>query len=303
VVACERPYAVKRRASAAAAVAPGATSGTARTAIVHSKPVAPAEPHPVLDSSATVLSVDAAPFDSVVEVDATVPRSVTLPGGALGNSSTATLVDVPRFGAAGVYAALVGAQLCWSGFHVLAKFAFLNVSLCETKGKCRARVCNYDLCAHWRASCFPPARVLVVQMHPMAMPMLRAIGTTPLLFLICCYTEGRDFWRVVSRSDLKILALLGTILCCGTQNLFNIGLQLTTATDGGMSVRTHTTKTKRKADCTACRGARKVSVQRVSISVRVRAWSPCDFASVCPPVCAATRRARLRGLHVHPART
>jgi drug/metabolite transporter (DMT)-like permease len=113
----------------------------------------------------------------------------------------------------------------------------------------------------------------------MAMPMLRAIGTTPLLFLICCYTEGRDFWRAVSRSDLKILALLGTILCCGTQNLFNIGLQLTTATDGGMSVRTHTPqKTKSKTDCTACKGARRVSVQRVSICSRSR------FVVCVPPV-------------------
>jgi len=135
VVACERPYAVKRRASAVAAVASGAITGTARVAIVRSKQVAPAEPASVLDSSAAVLPVDAAPFDSVVEVDATVPRSVTLPGGALGHSSTATMDDGPRFGAAGVYAALVGAQLCWSGFHVLAKFAFLNVSLCETKNK------------------------------------------------------------------------------------------------------------------------------------------------------------------------
>jgi hypothetical protein len=143
---------------------------------VRSKQVAPAEPPPVLDSCATILPVDAAPCDSVVEVDATVPRSVTLPGGALGNSSTATLVNGPRFGAAGVYAALVGAQLCWSGFHVLAKFAFLNVSLCETKGKSAVPVaaimiyvliggalvflllvCLLSRCIQWRCPCFVPS--------------------------------------------------------------------------------------------------------------------------------------------------
>jgi drug/metabolite transporter (DMT)-like permease len=66
----------------------------------------------------------------------------------------------------------------------------------------------------------------------MALPMLRAMGTIPILFCIC-YAADPHFWRV-PWADLKLLALLGTLVCAVQQNLFNVGLMLTTASDGGI---------------------------------------------------------------------
>ena len=105
-------------------------------------------------------------------------------------------VDAPAFGMLGVYLALVGAQACWSGFHLFAKIAF-----------------NY--------------------MHPMVLPMIRAWGTTPVMFCICYYND-RNFWRLAKR-DLFQIAILGFLICCCCQNLFNLGLMLTTAADGGIT--------------------------------------------------------------------
>lgn len=67
----------------------------------------------------------------------------------------------------------------------------------------------------------------------MVMPMIRAIGTAPLMGLIC-YSQDRNFWRV-PLADLKRIALLGCLVCCGAQNFFNLGLMLTTAADGGIT--------------------------------------------------------------------
>jgi drug/metabolite transporter (DMT)-like permease len=105
-------------------------------------------------------------------------------------------VDAPAFGMLGVYLALVGAQACWSGFHLFAKIAF-----------------NY--------------------MHPMVLPMIRAWGTAPVMFCICYYHD-RNFWRL-ERRDLFQIAILGFLVCCCCQNLFNLGLMLTTAADGGIT--------------------------------------------------------------------
>jgi len=158
----------------------GAMGATPRGVSVQSRQVAPVAEN---DNSSATTDPAAA---------ASVPRSITLPTFLGGNPAP----NEPRFGATGVYACLISAQLCWSGFHVLAKTAF-----------------NY--------------------MHPMALPMIRALLTTPILFAIC-YAQDKDFWRKVSRADLKLLALLGTIVCAMQQTLFNLGLMLTTAADGGI---------------------------------------------------------------------
>src|SRR5690349_17334439 len=65
------------------------------------------------------------------------------------------------------------------------------------------------------------------------LPMIRSWGTTPVMFLLC-YSQDRNFWRI-SKRDLFGCALLGLIVCCGCQNLFNLGLMLTTAADGGIT--------------------------------------------------------------------
>jgi len=101
----------------------------------------------------------------------------------------------PRFGLFGVYACLVLAQLCWSGFHCFAKYAF-----------------DY--------------------MHPLVLPFIRAALTAPVLGIIC-YTQDRKFY-VVNRGDLLRLALIGFMVCVCCQNLFNVGLMLTTAADAGI---------------------------------------------------------------------
>lgn len=104
--------------------------------------------------------------------------------------------DAPRFGVTGVYAALIGAQACWSGFHLFAKIAFESMS-------------------------------------PFVMPMIRTLGVTPIMFAIG-YSQDRNFWRI-DRRDFKILALIGFLVCGVCQNLFNVGLMLTTTADGGIT--------------------------------------------------------------------
>ena len=56
------------------------------------------------------------------------------------------------------------------------------------------------------------------------MPMLRSLGVTPVMGVIC-YVHDKNFWRV-PKKDLMLLALLGVIVFCISQNLFNIGLQV-----------------------------------------------------------------------------
>ena len=104
--------------------------------------------------------------------------------------------DAPRFGLVGVYLALIGAQLCWSGFHLFAKIA-------------------------------------LAYMSPLVLPWLRACGVAPVLGLIC-YWQDRNFWRV-SRADLIQILICSLLLCCGALQLFCLGLMLTTAADGGIT--------------------------------------------------------------------
>lgn len=67
------------------------------------------------------LSVEADPAKSAVPL-AALP-AIAIPAAA-SPASPASVSQEPRFGSLGVYAALIGAQLCWSGFHLFAKVAF-----------------------------------------------------------------------------------------------------------------------------------------------------------------------------------
>lgn len=74
-----------------------------------------------------------------VEAD---PKSV-VPLAALPTAAApaAASTNEPRFGSVGVYAALIGAQLCWSGFHLFAKVAFdymHPVSHCDATQRSRS---------------------------------------------------------------------------------------------------------------------------------------------------------------------
>lgn len=142
--------------------------------------------HPPLDIDLDLGVVTASPLEATFEEPRTLPAPV----------ACAASSGEPRFGSAGVYGALILAQLFWSGFHLFAKMAFEH-------------------------------------MPPMVLPMLRAIGTAPIMFVIC-YWQDRNFWRL-PLADLKLLALIGCIVCMGCQNLFNLGLMLTTAADGGIT--------------------------------------------------------------------
>ena len=95
-----------------------------------------------------------------------------------------------------VYVALVLAQLCWSGFHVLGKYTFTFLS-------------------------------------PFVLPTFRSLGTIPL-FAVYAYRQDPRHWYVMSprHHALMVLeALLGNTIA---QQFFNLGTMLSSAALAGM---------------------------------------------------------------------
>ena len=95
-----------------------------------------------------------------------------------------------------VYVALILAQLCWSGFHVLGKYTFTFLS-------------------------------------PFVLPTFRSLGTIPL-FAVYAYRKDPNYWYVMSPRHHALMlleALLGNTIA---QQFFNLGTQLSSAALAGM---------------------------------------------------------------------
>ena len=95
-----------------------------------------------------------------------------------------------------VYTALILAQLCWSGFHVLGKYTFTFLS-------------------------------------PFVLPTLRSIGTIPL-FAVYAYRKDPERWYVMSPRHHALMLLEGLLGNTIAQQFFNLGTQLSSAALAGM---------------------------------------------------------------------
>jgi drug/metabolite transporter (DMT)-like permease len=102
------------------------------------------------------------------------------------------------FGMTGVYGALLASQMLWSGFHVVADSVFADGS-----------VNHYCL------------------------PAIRCFLTFPLLYFTILKVDPGSL--KISRADLKQLILITIVGNLLNQQLFNLGLSLSDASDAGMS--------------------------------------------------------------------
>ena len=95
-----------------------------------------------------------------------------------------------------VYVALILAQLCWSGFHVLGKYTFSFLS-------------------------------------PFVLPTFRSLGTIPL-FAFYAYRKDPSNWYVMSPRNHALMVLEGLLGNTIAQQFFNLGTSLSSAALAGM---------------------------------------------------------------------
>ena len=95
-----------------------------------------------------------------------------------------------------VYVALILAQLCWSGFHVLGKYTFSFLS-------------------------------------PFVLPTFRSLGTIPL-FAVYAYRKDPTGWYVMSPRHHALMVVEGLLGNTIAQQFFNLGTSLSSAALAGM---------------------------------------------------------------------